>query len=195
MEILFHSEEEIGMFELKRDAIFSRIPPERYEELISFGWHTGEAAAQEFIKKTGTSIPSEMASRLNLQVKSENWDSGQSNVRVYSEYEDKIGRITLHPNVISAGMKAAESHGFDQVKTYAAARELFLAHEIFHYLECRELGLTFQKKKIVTFRLGPVKITSGMRALSEIAAHAFTKTLYELNHGYPELQSDKENED
>lgn len=189
MEILFKDKNELGMSELKRDAVFSRIPPERYDEMISFSWQTGESAARDYTKKTGSSIPSEMAKRMKLKIKSENWEQGHGNVRVYSEYEDKFNLITLHPNVISAGIQKARSHGLNQVKSYAAARELFIAHEIFHHLECRKLGLTSRKMEITTFQFGPVKIKSGIRALCEIAAHAFTRTLYDMNNGYPNLQN------
>lgn len=193
MENLFKSKWELGMSELKRDVVFNKIPPERYDELISLAWQIGEGAAREYTRKTGTSIPSEMTKRLKIKTRSENWVQGRGNVRVYSEYEDKFSLITLHPNVISAGIKKAKTHGFNQIQSYAAARELFLAHEIFHYLECRELGLTSQKAEISTFQLGPVKMKSGIRALCEIAAHAFTRTLYDVNSGYPNLQ-DKESD-
>lgn len=189
MEILFRSKMEIGMFELKRDVVFNKIPSEMYDELINFGWQTGEDAAYEYSQKTGTSVPSKMTDKLNINVKNEDWQKGKSNVKVYSEYEDKPNLITLHPNVISEAIEKAKSNGFNQIQNYDAAKEIFLGHEIFHYLECKKIGLTSKKRIVTTLKLGPIKITSGIRALCEIAAHSFTKTLYYMNNGYSDLQN------
>ena len=61
METLYQSPHDIGMAELKRDVVFRKIPPEQYDELISFAWGKGEKAARDYTEKLGTSIPSEMA--------------------------------------------------------------------------------------------------------------------------------------
>lgn len=171
------------MSELKRDVVFGRIPSERYQELIDFGWETGESAARSLAARLKTTLPSEMAQKLNLSILSEDWEEGRSSVKVYSEYEDRFGRITLHPNIIREGLERLNKKGFCFVENYEAARELFLAHEIFHFMECRELGLTSRKKEIVTLKIGRLKICSGVRALGEIAAHAFTRVLIGVNVG------------
>lgn len=188
MVSLFKDRNEMGMSELKRDAVFSRIPPDLYGELIDFGWHIGESTAKVYVQKLGTTVPSQMAKKFNLSVKSEDWEPGRSNVKIYSEYDDKLLQILLHPNIIKVGIEKAKASGVDQVQNYAVARELFLAHEIFHHLECREIGLTSKKRQIVTFQIGPFSLKSGLRSLCEIAAHAFTRTLYDMNEGYPHLK-------
>lgn len=189
METLYQSPHDIGMAELKRDVVFRKIPPEQYDELISFAWGKGEKAARDYTEKLGTSIPSEMAKKLGIHVAWKNWTPGKSNVRVYSEYEDNSETITLYENIIRSGIKKAVEHGYDRIKTFSAAKELFIAHEIYHQLECRHLGLASKERKVVTLKIGPLQRTSGLRSLCEIGAHAFSKTLMEDNHDYEELEA------
>jgi hypothetical protein len=181
MEIVFKGKYEIGNFELKRDIIYGKIPPKLYNEIIDTAWQSGVDAATMCAQELDTSMPSEILKLLKLKLKIEDWVEGNSKVKVFSEYEDNDLTITLHPNIIDYGVKRANESGFEQVKDYDEAKELFIAHEIYHHLECRRLGLTSKKIKIHTFKLGPIKIESGIRAMCEIAAHAFSITLYNMN--------------
>ena len=53
-------------------------------------------------------------------------------------------------------------------------------NEYYHFLECNEIGLTSRDYSVPMLRLGRLKIGStGIRALSEIGAHAFARTYYE----------------
>jgi len=62
----------------------------------------------------------------------------------------------------------------------AQAEELILAHEYFHCLECPKIGLTSKQYVVPTLKIGRlVLMTSGIRALSEIAAHGFARTFHE----------------
>jgi hypothetical protein len=56
-------------------------------------------------------------------------------------------------------------------------------HEFFHVLETTRLGLTSKEYTVPLITIGPCKLgKTGIHALSEIAAHAFTNTYYELLH-------------
>ena len=61
------------------------------------------------------------------------------------------------------------------------ARNLILSHEYFHFLECNGLGLTSRLYQVPILIIGPLKIgRTGIRALSEIGAHAFAHTYHNL---------------
>ena len=54
-------------------------------------------------------------------------------------------------------------------------------HEFFHVLETTRLGITSKEYTVPLFTIGPFKLgKTGIHALSEIAAHAFTNTYYGL---------------
>ena len=58
---------------------------------------------------------------------------------------------------------------------------LILSHEYFHFLEVTELGLTSRDYTVPMVQIGPVRLgKTGLRALSEIGAHAFARTYHDL---------------
>ena len=61
------------------------------------------------------------------------------------------------------------------------ALEIILAHELYHHLECTKLGLTSKQYMVPTLQIGRFKWgKSSILALSEIGAHGFAYTYYEL---------------
>jgi len=184
MEILYKSPRDISMMELKRDSVFKKIAPDRYDELIAFAWERGETNAIKYMDKLSTSIPSEMINKLHINVILKKWEKGASNIQFYSEYADKPTTITLYENSIAEALGNAISHGNNQVTSVVAAKEIFLAHELYHHIECRDIGLASKERKVFMLKWGPFKLTSGIRALCEIGAHAFSKFLLEKNNYY-----------
>ena len=66
-------------------------------------------------------------------------------------------------------------------------------HEFFHVLETTRLGLTSKEYLVPLFTLGPFRLgKTGIHALSEIAAHAFTNTYYGLLHNISNTGGDNE---
>ena len=61
------------------------------------------------------------------------------------------------------------------------AENLILAHEYFHHLENTKLGLTSRQVELPVLNLFGLKIgKTGVRALSEVGAHGFARTYFEL---------------
>jgi Mg/Co/Ni transporter MgtE len=59
--------------------------------------------------------------------------------------------------------------------------DVLISHEIFHYLEEENKSEIFTRtKKILLWKIGPLKNESTINALSEIAAMAFCRELCEL---------------
>jgi len=173
----FLDKNELGMWELRNDAVFDRIPQDRYIELIDFAWNIGREAAEECRDRYQTNIPAELAKKLGLSLLELQSGSSFSEYRVFSEYYSNLKRIVIYNKTIMEEYNKLVSDGFTELKDFIAMRELFITHEIFHHLECHVIGLTSRKKKITTFQIGPFKISSGVRAMCEIGAHSFTKTL------------------
>jgi hypothetical protein len=180
MEHFFYDKYELGMWELKHDVLFNKIPSERYHEFIEFAWNIGYKTAQEYMNKYETRVPTELAGKLQLTLLE--LDNGYLSPEywIFSEYMSNMKRIVLYKNTIVAEVKKLKSQGINEFDDYTKIRELFIAHEIYHHIECHDQGLTSRKKKLVTFKLGPFAMTSGIRALCEIGAHSFTKTVMNL---------------
>ena len=177
MEHFFKDTYELGMWELRSDTLFDKIPKEQYKELIDFAWQIGIETAKSYTEVLKTSIPSEMVKKLGLKVVEVDKKFGIPEYRIYSEYYSNLKKIVLYSTVIDEAFQKIDEKYKESILDYSMMKELFLAHEIYHHLECHNIGLTSKKKKITTFQLGPIKITSGIRALCEIGAHSFTKTL------------------
>lgn len=175
MECFFKDKYELGMYELKNDIVFDKIPKDKYEEYIDFAYERGRKTGEEFVKKLGTNIPSEMAEKLGLLIEEKNMGMRAEEYRVFSEYYSKMNKIFLYKDSIQKEFNKLKEKGLTDLEDYKKIREIFIAHEIYHHLECHEIGLTSREKKVVVFKMGPIKITSGVRSLCEVGAHSFTK--------------------
>ena len=96
------------------------------------------------------------------------------NQRYFSDYISGQSRIHLYLGAIRLW---AQENGM----TLETAQNVILSHEYFHFLEWTKLGLTSREYQVPMLKLGPLKLgKTGVRALSEIGAHAFARTYYEL---------------
>jgi hypothetical protein len=180
MEHFFYDKHQLGMWELQHDILYDKIPPNRYYQLIDFAWNVGRETAREYGEKYQTSVPSQLAAELKLSVLEIEEGLVLPEYQIYSEYFSNLKRIVLHKNTIAEEVKRSKGKGRVHCENYEQIRELFIAHEVYHHIECHHQGVTSQKQKIVSFKIGPLQLTSGVRALCEIGAHSFTKALLQI---------------
>lgn len=180
MEHFFCDKYELGIWELKSDVLFHKIPENKYFEFIDFAWGIGIETAKKYINRLSTNVPSEMIEKLGISILETEKGFSSPEYKIYSEYYSNLKKITLYKKNIINEFEQLSNKNITDIKDYSRMRELFIAHEIFHHIECHDIGLTLKKKKVVTFKIGPFKLTSGVRALSEIGAHAFTKEIINL---------------
>ncbi len=180
MDYFFQPRAELGLHELQNDLLFARIPPERYPQLIEGAWQTGRETAWRYIRQYGTCDPEELAVRLGLTLAEQEQGWVAPEYRICSEYYSNPRRIILYRDTIRGELEKLKAKGIGRYEDYAAIRPLFIAHELFHHIECHDIGLTSRRDKLTVFRWGPFRLTSGIKALSEIGAHGFTKTLLNL---------------
>ena len=94
--------------------------------------------------------------------------------RYFSDYISGQNLINLYSGSIQ---KWAEQNGLE----YADAVNLILSHEYYHYLEMNEIGQASRDYLVPMLNIGPLKLgKTGIRALSEVGAHAFARKYYEL---------------
>ncbi|TCL59791.1 hypothetical protein EDC14_103728 [Hydrogenispora ethanolica] len=180
MEYFFQTRAELGLHELQNDLLFGKIPPERYPGLIEGAWQTGREAALRYSSQYGTSNPEELAVRLGLTLVEQEQGWIAPEYRICSEYYSNPRQIILYRDTICGELEKLKAKGISRYESYAAIRPLFIAHELFHHIECHDIGLTSRRDKLIVLQWGPFRVTSGIKALSEIGAHGFTKALLNL---------------
>ena len=161
--------------ELAYDFCYAKIPPIDRERIVEMAWEKGvDAAKQIFKEQKGNSDFFAIAKSSGLAIIEKDMDYIAGGQRYFSDYVSGQSVIHLYLGSIQLW---AEQNGLN-LKT---AEMLILSHEYFHFLECTRLGLTSRLYQVPAIRCGPLRVGKvGIRALSEIGAHAFARTYYEL---------------
>ena len=164
--------------ELSYDYCYGKIPPEERDLIIKMAWEKGETAARDcYAKFNGEADFFAIAEQSGLSVDLVDKDYVIGNMRFFSDYLSGRKKICLYLRSITLW---AEQNKLDE----ETARNLILSHEYFHFLECTSLGLTSRLYQVPMLIIGPLKLgRTGIRALSEIGAHAFAHTYHNLLFG------------
>lgn len=166
---------ELAEQELSYDPCFPKIPPEDRPKIVDAAWEKGAAASKRVFEKYGGERDfRKIAEKSGLKVCFQDVDYVVGRQRYFSDYLSGKNEINLY--LKSVALWAEQNH-----MSTEDAQNVILSHEYYHFLECTEIGLTSRDYCVPMLRLGKLKIGStGIRALSEIGAHAFARTYYEL---------------
>ncbi len=178
---------ELALKELSWDRFVARIPEEDKEHVIDLAWSKGERAAHMvFEESNGQSDFFKICKDAGMTIIKKDIDCVYGNQRYFSDYVSGTKEITLYeqPCELWAKQNQIEPH---------EAQNLILMHEFFHVLETTQLGLTSKEYTVPLITIGPLKLgKTGIHALSEIAAHAFTNTYYGLLHNVSDTGGNNE---
>lgn len=166
---------ELALKELSWDRYVMRIPEEDKERIVDLAWSKGERAAHMvFEESNGQSDFFQICKDVGMTIIKKDIDCVYGNQRYFSDYVSGTKEITLYMQSCALWAKQ------NQLDLHEA-QNLILMHEFFHVLETTRLGLTSKEYTVPLFTIGPFKLgKTGIHALSEIAAHAFTNTYYGL---------------
>lgn len=171
--------------ELERDVLYTKIPESDRKSICSRAWDTGTKAAENILTEFGMKPIQVILLASGLKIERVTKDNVAGNVRFFSEYFSGQNKIVLYEKSINIW---ARKNKFSQKE----AENLILSHEYYHFLECTKLGLTSKQYMVPTLKIGSlVLLKSGIKALSEIGAHGFSRRFYELTVGLPQ---EKEND-
>ena len=159
------------------DRFAARIPEEDKERVIDLAWSKGERAAHMVFEESHSQSDFfQICKDEGLTIIKKDIDCVYGNQRYFSDYVSGTKEITLYEQSCALWAKQ------NQLEVHEA-QNLILMHEFFHVLETTRLGLTSKEYTVPLITIGPCKLgKTGIHALSEIAAHAFTNTYYELLH-------------
>lgn len=159
--------------ELKRDILYRRIPAEERTAICDTAWDIGVRTAKTILKKSKNDIRGIIASH-KLDIKWEDTDKVVGNIRFFGEYLVNKNLIVMYTQSIA---KWAKENGISNRQ----AQDLILAHEFFHFLEVSKIGSVSDQYSIPVLKIGSrVLLYGSIKALSEIGAHGFSRTYFDL---------------
>jgi len=169
---------ELAEKELSYDPCCKKIPEKSRSIIVGRAWNTGVKAAHTvFGRFEGTYDFTRICYKSGLKLNIKDTDYVVGGMRYFSDYIS--GQKTINIYKKSVGLWA-DVNGIPP----DTAINLVLSHEYFHFLEVSELGLTSRIFQVPIIKIGRFTIgKTGIRALSEIGAHAFARTYYELATG------------
>jgi len=166
---------ELADQELTYDPCYGKIPEADRPVIVEKAWQKGVAAAQMVFERENGSLDFHTIARksgLKLTEVPKDYIVGKQ--RYFSDYISGQKQINLYSGSIQ---KWADQNELE----YADAVNLILSHEYYHYLEMNEIGLASREYLVPMVTIGPLKLgKTGIRALSEVGAHAFARKYYEL---------------
>lgn len=159
---------ELAQDELSRDSCYHKIRSEDRKRITDRAWQKGEAAAEMiFLRYNGEKDFFRIVTESGLTCEKVDADYVVGNQRYFSDYLTGQKRIHLY-------LKSISLWAIENKMEMAEAMNLILSHEYYHFLEWSELGFTSKEYLVPMLRIGSLKIgRTGIRALSEIGAHAF----------------------
>lgn len=163
--------------ELKRDIAYERIPAKDRKDICDKAWQVGVEHAIALEKQYSDQDIYKIIQSANLELIRKNKDKVACGIRYFSEYSPGEQKIVLYKISVE---EFARKNDLE----YGEAEALILAHEFFHHLECTTIGRVSALYTVPNFVIG--KFTFGktsVRALSEIAAHGFARTYWEIKYG------------
>lgn len=148
------------------DPFYSRIPKYLRADVFERAVVIGEEAAENYL-----SINQNILSHYNenkISIIEIDSDYILAGVRYFSIYSSAKKEVTLFKRGLEKWSDANRI-------SYPMTKELFLAHEFFHFLEYEKMGLTSKIIKIPSLSLfGFSLMRTGVKSLSEVGAESFS---------------------
>jgi len=159
---------------LSRDKKFFKISEQDRLKLINAVQDFGSGLARDIKKEFGATDPRRIVEMMGLKVIGE--DRGiRGTLLTRSEYRPRAKQIVIYRDSLNQLMKEVASEDLSD-----KLMKLLIAHELFHHLEItRKLNIP-RLFRIKRWSLGPITIFVKIRAVSEVAAHAFAEELLDL---------------
>ena len=175
-------EEKVAYEQLREDRPFSKIPLEEHKEIIKYALDTGRQTADKLVERFSSREPFMLAQKLKIKIvidSSKKYQRGGLSLR--STYQDSPPTIIIYERALQQLENLLDKENFPSLASLPDLLSLHIAHEVFHHLEKTEIGIVARRLEVNTFSLGPIKFSSPVSSLSEIAAHTFTQHLLNLS--------------
>ncbi len=166
--------ESLARRELRRDRLFAHLTQEQQEFFIASALAIGREQAARFAGEEPDALAAALGVRV-VELAGENVVAGAS---VFAEYDGGTRCITLYRAGI-ASLAAQFTPSLPTAEASRLARNLLLAHELFHHLEatCLPPGLLSVPLVEIPVCGGLWRVKRRVGRCREIAAHGFAGAL------------------
>ncbi len=165
---------------LREDLVYAKIPVDLRQPAIERAAAAGRQAALECRTRHGTADPVALVKHFGVRLVESDAPYVYGKLVQTSTYVHRTPTITLYTGAIEEMNRFLADQDLTGLLGIRDVRPVYLAHELFHHLEESSLGRAAALVRVVTFRLGPLILRSGIAQLSEIAADAFAQRLLDL---------------
>jgi hypothetical protein len=178
-EIAAASPEALGLAMLRADPHGWRLDRATQLAAVSDALADGAATAQDLRKRFPVLTPQEVACELRVPIETTDDDPMVGSIWRFAEYRPRPPHIVLYDRGIAPLERALA--GSERLLGQATPRDVFVAHELYHYAEAIRSEVPIARRYQPTlFRIGNWRWRTGVAALAEIAAGAFAQSLLDL---------------
>ena len=173
--------ERLGQIILRSDPQFFRLTADESAEAVREALGLGARYAEELAAEQGARDPSSIAASLGIQVELSDETARYGNILQYAEYRSRPPRIKLYRKSMEGTNRLLEDPQVSEILGLSDIAPAFLAHELFHHLDNLPNRVPAKRvRQVVTMRVGPWRLHSGLVTAQEIAAGSFAQTLLRL---------------
>jgi hypothetical protein len=185
-DIMSASAEMLGLAMLQADPHGWRLDGATQLAAVRDALADGERTAKELHVRFSGLAPQGIAQAFRVLIEVSNDDPMVGTLWRLAEYQQRPPRILLYSRGLALLERAlvgplAEQYTHTHLLGRASLRDTFLAHELFHHLEAIRTDQPIsQRYRPTLFRIGRWRWRTGIAALAEIAAGAFSQALLGL---------------
>ncbi len=173
------SDRRLAHLAISDDPFFHRLTPDKASEAVGVALAAGESAGKSAKARWGRD-PERIAATLNLPIIRSADPARTGTAVLFSEYGDKPPSVILHTHSISDVNRLISEHALADLLGIADVAPVHLTHELYHHLESQRLVPGTAGFRVRTLSFGPIRLSSGLPSLSEIAADRFAAVVLDL---------------
>ncbi len=176
----------MSLAELREDELYKKIPDEEIKYYVEESINIGLKAGKNLLSTYATIDLEKICEDKGIKVVLDTDEYGFELIKLRGKYDGKK-KIVLYDKSISRIEEKLKELGLSNTFNYNQIKEIQLAHELFHCLENKEMGITGEKlEPLIVKHIRIVKREYPVVKTSDIAAHIFTKELLQLKF-HPKL--------
>ncbi|HEY8891911.1 MAG TPA: hypothetical protein VIM70_16855 [Clostridium sp.] len=169
-----------GLYTFRRDPICNKLTDSEKIEMIKKANECGRQEAIGLIYKYGIMTCHQYAKQLGLTI-SEIDEKNADDYILFAKFNSP-NNIFININNVKKVNELVSAENMNILIDEVDIEEVLIAHEMFHFIEGQNKEMYTSNAKIMLWKLGPIKYTSRLIALGEIAAMAFAKELLNLSY-------------
>lgn len=168
---------------LKEDVYYKKIPKDKIDYYIRESKKIGQEAAENLLNNFPNKSIVEICKEKGVKVFLDYEEYDFEIVKLRGKYDNDENCIDLYDLSIKKIGNAITNANVGLKLDYEQIKEMLLTHELYHYLEDKELGSTYDSlEKVNIFKTRIIKKEYPIVKTSDIAAHIFCKELLSISY-------------